>query len=96
MTLLTASHLAKSYAGVPALKSASLDLEAGEVLALMGENGAGKSTLIKCLAGATQPDSGEIILDGKPVSIAGPDHAQALGLALHSSGTEYRSATQRG
>jgi ABC-type sugar transport system ATPase subunit len=79
VTLLTVSHLAKSYAGVPALKSASLDLEAGEVLALMGENGAGKSTLIKCLAGATRPDSGEIILDGKPVKITGPDHAQALG-----------------
>jgi ABC-type sugar transport system ATPase subunit len=79
VTLLTVSHLAKSYAGVPALKAASLDLEAGEVLAIMGENGAGKSTLIKCLAGATQPDSGEIILDGKPVKITGPDHAQALG-----------------
>ena len=47
--LLKATHLTKSYAGVQALKSASFDLRASEVHALIGENGAGKSTLIKII-----------------------------------------------
>lgn len=82
MTLLTVSHLAKAYGGVPALVSASFSLAAGEVLALMGENGAGKSTLIKCLAGATRPDSGDIRIDGEFVKLAHPDDARYFGLRV--------------
>jgi ABC-type sugar transport system ATPase subunit len=80
MPLLSLSHIAKAYGGAIALRSASLELPAGEVHALMGENGAGKSTLIKILAGAVAPDAGEIRIDGERVEIAGPDEATALGL----------------
>jgi ABC-type sugar transport system ATPase subunit len=78
--LIDIRHLAKAYAGVPALKDASLAVARGEVHALMGENGAGKSTLIRILAGATTPDGGEILLDGQAVSIGHPSQAARLGL----------------
>ena len=52
----------------------------GTVLALCGENGAGKSTLMKMLSGATRPDSGEILVDGKAVTISDPSDAMALGI----------------
>jgi len=66
--------------GVVACDHVSLDLYAGEVLALLGENGAGKSTLMGLLGGTIRPDSGEVILDGRPV---GPrDRALDLGIAL--------------
>jgi ribose transport system ATP-binding protein len=61
---------------VQALDGVSLRVEAGEVLAVVGENGAGKSTLMKILAGVQEPDAGEILLDGVPVRL--PDVAQAL------------------
>ena len=51
-----------------ALENANLELYPGEVLGVIGDNGAGKSTLIKVLCGAVTPDSGEILLDGQPVS----------------------------
>ena len=79
--LLSAADLTKSYAGVHALRGASLALRAGEVHALVGENGAGKSTLIKILTGAVQPDGGETRLDGQPLSHLTPRSAKALGIA---------------
>ena len=72
----------KSFPGVHALKLARLDLRAGEVHALMGENGAGKSTLMKILTGVYQPDGGEIIVHGKPVTIPNPRAAQDLGISI--------------
>ena len=80
MSLLTVSHLRKSYGSAPALIDASLELRAGETHALMGENGAGKSTLIKILAGVAAPDSGEIRLDGTPTLPRDPGEAHRLGL----------------
>ena len=74
--------IGKSFPGVRALDGVSLTLNAGEVLALVGENGAGKSTLMKVLAGAYQADEGEIFIDGKPVHIAGPRAAEALGIGM--------------
>ena len=79
--VLRATDVTKSYAGVQALKRASLELRAGEVHALVGENGAGKSTLIKILTGAVQPDSGEITLDGEPLARLTPAAAKRLGIA---------------
>ncbi len=80
MTLLSVSRLRKLYGGAVALKDASLELRAGETLALMGENGAGKSTLIKILAGAVAPDGGEIRWEGNPVRTASPMEAHRRGL----------------
>jgi ribose transport system ATP-binding protein len=68
--LLKISGLTKSFEGNLALENASLELNRGEILALLGENGAGKSTLIKILASVYQADEGEIALDGEPLSAA--------------------------
>lgn len=79
--LLRVDRLEKSFAGVPALKPIQLELDAGEVLGLIGENGAGKSTLIKILSGVYQPDGGAIYWQGEPAQFPGPDHALAAGIA---------------
>jgi rhamnose transport system ATP-binding protein len=78
--LLSAKNVTKSYAGVQALKDASLDLRAGEVHALVGENGAGKSTLIKIITGAVEPDGGEIKVEGRLVTHNSPRVARQLGV----------------
>jgi len=70
----------KSYDGTQALKGVDFSSKAGEVHAVVGENGAGKSTLMKILAGAIQPDSGEILLDGNPVQPRSPHLAFLLGI----------------
>ena len=80
MPHLAVTHIAKSYDGNPAVREISFTVAAGRVLALCGENGAGKSTLMKMLSGATQPDAGEILLDGTAAAIAGPADAMALGI----------------
>ena len=79
--LLQAVDVTKSYAGVKALRGASLELRAGEVHALVGENGAGKSTLIKIITGAVQPDGGTLYVAGTPVAHNSPRAAKALGVA---------------
>ncbi len=64
--LLDFRSITKDFGGTRALSAVSLDLRAGEILALLGENGAGKSTLIKTLAGIHKPDGGEILFRGQP------------------------------
>jgi ribose transport system ATP-binding protein len=80
--LLAMRDVAKRFGASKALDGVSLDLEAGEVLALLGENGAGKSTLMKVLSGAYQPDSGSMTLEGEPYSPSGPRDALARGVAM--------------
>ncbi|HET6440527.1 MAG TPA: sugar ABC transporter ATP-binding protein [Anaeromyxobacter sp.] len=79
--LLEMRRIGKSFPGVQALQDVSLAVREGQVHALLGENGAGKSTLIKILSGAYSRDEGEILFEGKPVDIRGPEDAQALGIS---------------
>lgn len=69
-----------SFGGVHAVENVTVDLYPGEVVAMVGGNGAGKSTLVKTLAGAQKPDSGQILIDGEPVTISTPRDAKALGI----------------
>jgi ABC-type sugar transport system ATPase subunit len=78
--LLRLRQISKSYGGVHALDRVSFDLDAGDVIGLVGDNGAGKSTLIKILSGAVEPTAGEVELDGKPVTLSPPAQAQRLGI----------------
>lgn len=78
--ILQARNIVKKYGHVTAIRGADFDLEAGEVLAVVGDNGAGKSTLIKVLSGDVIPDSGEVLLDGKPVNFKSPADAQGAGI----------------
>ncbi|RFU82334.1 sugar ABC transporter ATP-binding protein [Streptomyces triticagri] len=80
--MLTMRNVSKSFLGVRVLSDVSLDLEAGEVHALVGENGAGKSTLMKVLAGEHTPDSGTIRIDGTEHSFSHPSQAQAAGIGI--------------
>jgi D-xylose transport system ATP-binding protein len=69
-----------SFGGLHAVDGVSIDLNAGEVVALVGGNGAGKSTLMRVLSGAHPADSGEILIDGQPVTIHTPRDAQKHGI----------------
>jgi ribose transport system ATP-binding protein len=80
--LLEVRGVGKSFPGVRALNGVSLKLEKAQVLSLIGENGAGKSTLMKILAGVQPPDEGEILLDGKPVTVDSTRTALELGISL--------------
>ena len=80
--VLAARNVAKSYGSVHALKGVNFDIHRGQVTTLFGENGAGKSTLMKILSGVIQPSSGEIILDGTPVSFGSANEARDLGISI--------------
>jgi D-xylose transport system ATP-binding protein len=80
--LLEISGLSKSFGSVQALTDVDFHVNAGEVMALVGDNGAGKSTLIKCIAGIHGYDSGEIRFDGEHVSIHSPKDAARLGIEI--------------
>ena len=78
--VLAAEHIARSFGAVAALRDASVNIEEGQILGLVGDNGAGKSTLIKILAGVVTPDSGRITLDGADLTHKGPQDALNSGI----------------
>jgi ribose transport system ATP-binding protein len=78
--LLSVSGASKRYGAVEALRDVSLEVEAGEVVALAGDNGAGKSVLIKTISGVHHQDEGSIVFDGKTVNFSTPEQARAAGI----------------
>ena len=78
--VMQAKGLVKRYGQVTALDGADFELRAGEILAVIGDNGAGKSSLIKCLSGATVPDEGQLLLDGREIRFKGPIDARRVGI----------------
>jgi ribose transport system ATP-binding protein len=72
----------KAFGATQALAGVDLRVDAGEVLALVGENGAGKSTLMKVLAGVYRADGGEMLVDGRPYRPRGPHDARRMGVAM--------------
>jgi ribose transport system ATP-binding protein len=79
--ILEMKGITKDFPGVHALRKVDFDLKTGEVHCLVGENGAGKSTLIKILAGVYQPDSGDILIDGKKAHLQNPHFAKQIGIS---------------
>jgi D-xylose transport system ATP-binding protein len=79
--LLALRGYSKSFGPVRALHDVDFEVDAGEIVALVGDNGAGKSTLIKAIDGVQPPDSGEAYFDGEKVTISTPQSAERLGIA---------------
>ena len=75
-------HITKTFGSVIANNDVSLDVRKGEILSLLGENGSGKTTLMNMIAGIYYPDSGEILVEGKPVEIRSPKDAYAHGIGM--------------
>jgi D-xylose transport system ATP-binding protein len=79
--LLALRGFSKSFGPVRAMHNVDFEVDAGEIVAIVGDNGAGKSTLIKAIDGVQPPDSGEAYFDGKKVRISDPQTAERLGIA---------------
>ncbi len=80
--ILEMRGISKTFPGVVALDDVCLELHQGEVLGLIGENGAGKSTLMKVLGGLFEPDSGQVLIDGRVVDIRSVSDAMSYGIAF--------------
>ena len=92
--LLELRSVSKHFGGVLALVDVDLTVRAGEVVALVGDNAAGKSTVARMVSGVYQPDGGQVLLDGRPVTIASAQAAFALGIAANIS-RQMRGDTAR-
>ncbi|TIT43109.1 MAG: ATP-binding cassette domain-containing protein, partial [Mesorhizobium sp.] len=84
--LLSVENLEVNFGAVRALKGISLDVHAGEVVALVGANGAGKSTTLRTISGLSRPRGGKIIFDGKPIGGVAPSQIVSLGIAQSPEG----------
>lgn len=82
MSKLKLSGVSKAYGATLALRRGDLEVEAGEVHVLIGSNGSGKSTLCKIAAGSVRPDGGEVLIDGRPARISGPQASRSLGIGI--------------
>lgn len=82
MNALKAINICKKFPGVIALNNANLEIEKGEIHALLGENGAGKSTISKIIAGVYSLDSGEIFINGEKVDISSIREAENKGISI--------------
>jgi simple sugar transport system ATP-binding protein len=80
--ILEARGLSRSFGHVRALDGADFDINAGEVVALIGDNGAGKSTMVKALSGNLQLDEGEIFFEGDEIEMTNPQQVSALGIEV--------------
>jgi simple sugar transport system ATP-binding protein len=80
--VLALENIRKVFGGIVALENVTLDLHAGEVMALVGDNGAGKSTLVKIICGVHPPTSGRMLLDGEEASFADPSAAHKRGIQV--------------
>jgi D-xylose transport system ATP-binding protein len=80
--LVEMRNIRVAFGGIHAVDGVTVDLHAGEVVALVGGNGAGKSTLMHTLSGAHPADSGQILIDGKPVTIHNPRNAREYGVEV--------------
>jgi simple sugar transport system ATP-binding protein len=78
--LLRIERVRKEFGAVIALEEVTLDIDPGEIVALVGDNGAGKSTVVKCIAGVHPPTSGQILLEGQPVRFSSPLDARSRGI----------------
>ncbi len=88
--LLQLKSVNKSFGPIDVLHDISIEVKAGEVLCLLGDNGAGKSTLIRLLSGVHKPTSGEMLMNGKPVSFENPREASDHGIAtVHQFGGTF-------
>ncbi len=78
---LSARNIVKRYGGVVALSDGNLDVQAREVVALIGANGSGKSTMSKVINGVVVLDGGQLLLDGSPIRFTSPQAAKSAGIA---------------
>jgi branched-chain amino acid transport system ATP-binding protein len=88
VALLDVQHLAVSYGAIEAVRDASLTVEAGEIVAVIGANGAGKSTLLSCLSGLVRPRAGTAVFAGRRLAGMGPHEIVAAGLVQVPEGRE--------
>jgi len=78
--VLLGTNLGKRYGAIEALAGVDIALRRGEVTSLCGDNGAGKSTLVKILSGASTPTTGTLQINGQPIRLRSPHHAQQVGI----------------
>ena len=74
--------IVKRYGHVTAIDHSDFELRQGEILAVIGDNGAGKSSIVKAICGATIPDEGEILIEGKKVNFTSPIDARNMGIEI--------------